>query len=99
MTEQQLGQWVVALESGTYKQVQFEFVVEHIDGTCEHCCLGVLSEVLGIYRFGSLKYPFTVLPPSRQLICMDLNDGMSIDQYAMVIADLKGAAEYYITEV
>ncbi len=101
MTEQQLGQWIAALESGQYTQVQGSLEDIFIDGRKGNCCLGVLSRLHGFITegtFSGLSYPDSLVLPTKQNVLVHLNDGGSIDQYARVIADLKGAPEHYITE-
>jgi hypothetical protein len=51
MTEQQLEfrrKWVAALRSGDYIQGNGRLKMEEFPGIMQHCCMGVLCEIVGI---------------------------------------------------
>jgi hypothetical protein len=98
MTEKELGQWVVALRSGKYIQLQKTLAGRTDPDIVEYCCLGVLAQMRNPQTaIDNLTYPkewhtntFTIA-----VVC---NDNGPADQYRRVIAELEGAPEAYITE-
>lgn len=88
MTESQLGEWLQALKSGKYTQVQVALKTD-----LGYCCLGVLAE-LHEYS-GYPDNPSRLNFDSETVVC--LNDHGPIDQYARVICELESAPELYIT--
>lgn len=47
MDAQVKAKWVAALRSGKYKQGQQNLKTKWLDNIVEHCCLGVLCEIVG----------------------------------------------------
>ena len=59
LTKSELKAWTDALRSGEYTQGQERLKTINPDGSCSHCCLGVLCEIEGLpqERFGlSLRF-------------------------------------------
>lgn len=48
LTKQELLSWTNALRSGEYTQGQERLKTINPDGSCSHCCLGVLCEIQGV---------------------------------------------------
>lgn len=93
MTEKTLGEWIEALESGRYTQIQRDLRNKYGD-----CCLSVLCEDQKEKHPKPDEYTFSRLVPlSEQGLLIHLNDTGPFDSYQRVINDLKSAPEAYIT--
>ncbi len=109
MKEKLLGEWITALKSGVYTQIQCR--LEDVEVSHGYCCLGVLSVITSHKDAeGVLVYPDTAIshrdhvfipPISAYAHTMDfikLNDEGPLDNYSRVLWLLETAPELFITE-
>lgn len=54
-------EWIAALRSGKYDQITGRLKLEHSDGSCSYCCLGVAAE-LACAKHPQLTTEFRKLP-------------------------------------
>ena len=81
MTQEELDQWIHALESGVYRQGQ-EVLYSPEEDT--YCCLGVLAALRGDLSDDMYEYPQDI-PDHITMALIELNDNEVPDQYARVI--------------
>ena len=99
MTQEQLDLWLSALESGKYTQYQRSLTSEN---ETEHCCLGVLADVLNIRdNNNQLRYPSSarsyIMDDNAACDCVKLNDVGFIDAYARVIQYVRANQDRFLT--
>jgi len=109
MKEKLLGEWITALRSGVYTQIQCR--IQDPEVPHGYCCLGVLSVITSHTNSeGVLIYPDCTIctdnhvdipPVSEYANSMDfikLNDEGPLDNYSRVLWLLETAPELFITE-
>ena len=89
MTQEELNQWITALESGEYRQGQGIVYNPRDDTSCPLGVLMILREKrLGAVEFFINYYPLDVPISIRQDIA-SLNDDYPVDNYQRVIQYLR----------